>query len=146
MTRAEFVALLIRSLGLKGQNSATFQDIKNHWAGDAIRTALAHGIIGGYSSRAFGPDDPITREQMAVMLANSSQLVSLSSSVSGTNLTSFKDQGSISAWAKQQVSDVVGNELMNGYPGGSFLPRGLATRAEIAAVIHRLINVIEQSI
>lgn len=146
VTRAEFVALLIRSLGLKGQYSAGFQDIKNHWAGDAIRTALAHGIIGGYSSRAFGPDDPITREQMAVMLANSSQLVSLSSSVSGTNLTSFKDQGSISAWAKQQVSDVVENELMNGYPGGSFLPRGLATRAEIAAVIHRFINVIEQSI
>ncbi|OMF66215.1 hypothetical protein BK142_29650 [Paenibacillus glucanolyticus] len=146
VTRAEFVALLIRSLGLKGQYNAAFQDIKNHWAGDAIRTALAHGIIGGYSSRAFGPDDPITREQMAVMLANSSQLVSLSSSVSGTNLTSFKDQGSISTWAKQQVSDVVENELMNGYPGGSFLPRGLATRAEVAAVIHRFINVIEQSI
>ncbi|MGG3507614.1 S-layer homology domain-containing protein [Paenibacillus lautus] len=144
VTRAEFVALLIRGLGLKGQYSAAFQDIKNHWAGDAIRTALAHGIIGGYSSRAFGPDDPITREQMAVMLANSSQLVSISSSVSGTNLTSFKDQGSISAWARQQVSDVVENELMNGYPGGSFLPRGLATRAEIAAVIHRFINVIEQ--
>ncbi|MGG3309197.1 S-layer homology domain-containing protein [Paenibacillus lautus] len=144
VTRAEFVALLVRSLGLEGQYSTAFQDIKNHWAGDAIRTALAHGIIDGYSSRAFGPDDPITREQMAVMLANVSQLVSLSSSDSCTNLTSFKDQGSISAWAKQQVSDVVENKLMNGYPGGSFLPRGLATRAEIAAVIHRFINVIEQ--
>lgn len=146
VTRAEFVALLVRSLGLEGQYSAAFEDIKKHWAGDAIRIALAHGIIDGYSSRAFGPDDPITREQMAVMLANATQLVSLSSGVSGTNVASFNDQGSISAWAKQHVSNVVENELMNGYPGGRFLPRGLATRAEVAAVIHRFITVVEKSL
>ncbi|WP_339224619.1 S-layer homology domain-containing protein [Paenibacillus sp. FSL W7-1332] len=146
VTRAEFVALLVRSLGLEGQYSAAFEDIKNHWAGDAIRTALAHGIIGGYSSRAFGPDDPITREQMAVMLSKSSRLASLSSGESSKDMLSFKDQSSISIWAKQHVSNVVENELMNGYPGGRFLPRGLATRAEVTAVIHRFITAIEQSV
>ncbi|PAK52042.1 hypothetical protein CHH75_13515 [Paenibacillus sp. 7541] len=139
VTRAEFVTLLVRSLQLDGEGKAPFTDSADHWASSAINAAVEHGIVEGYSSRAFGPNDPITREQMAVMLSRSGQQAGILSRDSDPGELSFKDQSSISAWAREHVSALIDSRMMNGYPNDRFLPQGYATRAEVAAVIYRFI-------
>ncbi|KOR76346.1 S-layer homology domain-containing protein [Paenibacillus solani] len=143
VTRAEFITLLVRCLELEEQGSIKFSDTAGHWADQAIRTAVANGLAEGYSNLVFGPNDRITREQMAVMLARASQLTGVSFGTV-TDKPSFKDQDSISVWAVDQVSAVVESKLLKGYPDGRFLPQGFATRAETAAVIYRLMELLER--
>lgn len=144
VTRAEFVTLLVRSLQLNGEGRAPFADSADHWASRAINTAVEHGIAEGYSSQAFGPNDPITREQMAVMLSKSGQQAGILSRDSDLGELSFKDRSSISAWAREHVSVLTVSRMMNGYPDGRFLPQGFATRAEVAAALYRFIVTLEQ--
>nr|WP_245252199.1 S8 family serine peptidase [Paenibacillus sediminis] len=135
ITRAEFVSILVRAFNLKKQPGKVFSDTQNHWAKDAIATAYAYGIVNGLTSTKFGVNEPITREQMAVMIVNTGKLTSAQSNIT------FKDSSSISSWAKDAVNAAAGAGVIGGYPNGTFKPRGNATRAEGAAVIVRAMNV-----
>ena len=75
ISRAEFVSLIVKAFKLTKAKGKDFDDISNHWAKDAILTANAHGIVNGYSDTKFGPDNPITREQMAVMIVKAASLI-----------------------------------------------------------------------
>src|SRR5690606_26604885 len=90
ITRAEFATVLVKALGLKVESGKLFADTQNHWAKDFISTAAASGIVLGYDASTFGANDRITREQMAVMIANA---VKLDASTNGLN---FVDSNSIS--------------------------------------------------
>lgn len=68
ISRAEFVTMLVKSLQLSPKTGKVFVDTANHWAQNYIATAEDHGIVSGYDTTSFGPDNPITREQMAVMI------------------------------------------------------------------------------
>lgn len=135
VTRAEFVALLARVLKLNDPHSLSYADTAGHWAGNAIAAATANGIVSGYSDNRFGPDDPITREQMAVMLAKAMKL----SGPTQPNVTVYADQVSISSWAQEAILRVTEAGLMTGYPNHVFKPKGAATRAEVCVVIAKLI-------
>ncbi len=129
ITRAEFAAVLVKALGLEPQNGIVFNDTVNHWAKDYIATAAAYGIITGYDAQTFGPEDYITREQMAVMINRAEQL---EAAVAGM---SFTDADQISVWAREAVSLVSGHHIMSGYPDNSFRPAAFASRAEAAVVM-----------
>jgi len=129
ITRAEFATILVKAFKLTPQSGKIYADTAEHWAKGYIATAAASGIVSGYNATTFGPDDPITREQMAAMVVRTAKL-----SVVSENLT-FTDSGEISSWAKDNVVTAVKNGIMQGYPDNTFQPHGNATRAEAVTVI-----------
>lgn len=138
ISRAEFATVLVKALKLEARTGKVFADTANHWAKDFIATANAYGIINGYSDSRFGPNDPITREQMAVMIANALKLSDSSASVS------FTDANTICDWAKDAVAVVAEKGIITGYPDGSFKPDGKLTRAEAASVTIRALNTLQK--
>ncbi|QGQ94658.1 hypothetical protein EHS13_07030 [Paenibacillus psychroresistens] len=134
ITRAEFAVVLVKAFKLAEKSGKAFTDSANHWAKKSIETAAAYGIITGYSETFFGPDDLITREQMAVMIVRAAKL---STAISTSSFTDISD---ISEWANAEVSTAIANDLMNGYENGTFKPRANATRAEAVTVILKAIR------
>ena len=134
ITRAEFASILVKALQLDAKGGKVFNDTANHWAKDSIAAAAASGIVNGYSDLAFGPDDPITREQMAVMIVKAAQLTEVKEG------KAFADGSKVSGWAKTAVTTASANKIMGGYPDNTFRPRATATRAEAATVIVKAVK------
>ncbi|MEN6461556.1 MAG: S-layer homology domain-containing protein [Syntrophomonas sp.] len=134
ITRAEFVTVLVKALKLAPASGKTFNDTANSWSKDYIATAVANGIINGYSDTTFGPDDPITREQMAVIIVKADKLSKIPSG------KIFADNGAISAWAKDAVSTASGNSIIAGYADNTFRPQNYASRAEAVTVIVKILK------
>lgn len=134
ITRAEFATVLVKAYKLDAAQGKVFDDTANHWAKDYIAAAYAAGIIEGYDAKRFGPDDLITREQMAVMIVKASKLQQASGQLS------FKDSGKVSVWAYSWVMSAVNNQLMQGYSDNTFRPQNNATRAEAVTVIYNALN------
>ncbi|MEL7566951.1 MAG: S-layer homology domain-containing protein [Dehalobacterium sp.] len=133
ITRAEFATVLVKAFQLELQQSENFEDTTGHWAENYISTAVSHGIARGYSV-GFGPDDPVTREQMAVMIAEG---VNLTFQAQETN---FTDSEKISSWAWEAVTAVTEKGIMKGYPNNTFQPQGYGTRAEAVTVILKALD------
>jgi len=129
VSRAEFASMLVNAFQLQAGEGKVFADTENHWAKEVISTAYANGVIGGYSDTQFGPDDTITREQMAVMI------VKAANAATGTGAADFSDSEAISAWAAPYVATAVENKFMGGYPDNTFGPAKGASRAEAVTVI-----------
>ena len=98
--------------------------------------ASANGIVKGYDTGLFGPDDVITREQLAVILYGYARYKGLDVTVSG-DLSGFADSASVSAWAADALQWANGQGLINGKNGNLLDPAGTATRAEAAAILSR---------
>ncbi|MEQ8200943.1 MAG: S-layer homology domain-containing protein [Syntrophomonadaceae bacterium] len=129
ITRAEFATMLVKAFRFDARPGKTFADTANHWARENIATATALGILSGYNALSFGPDDPITREQMAVMITKAAGVKQPSPG------TAFTDNNLISAWAGDAVAQAVNSRIMSGYPDNTFRPQGKATRAEAVTVL-----------
>jgi len=142
ITRAEFISILDKALKLAAYNPAApdFSDVgQGDWCYGSVEDAVYAGIVKGYGG-AFKPDDPVTREEMAVILVKAldEQGQAGSSMNSGT---AFTDNASISAWAKGFVAVAVQDGLIKGYPGdNTFRPKSAATRAEACAMIMNFMN------
>ncbi|MEN6390016.1 MAG: S-layer homology domain-containing protein [Syntrophomonas sp.] len=134
ITRAEFLTMIIKAFNLTGTDGTTFSDTINHWARDVISIAVHNKIASGYDQNSFGPNDPITREQMAVIIA---MVKNLNNNGSGKT---FTDSELISAWARSSVDAVTASGLMTGYQDNTFDPKKSATRPEAAVVIYNLID------
>lgn len=128
ITRAEFAAVLVKAYNLPANTQKIFNDTRGHWAQVQIASAYAAGVISGYDAKTFGPDDPITREQMAVMIVKAAKIATSSTTLK------FSDSKSVSTWAKSSVATAVSKKLITGYPNNTFKPANNATRAEAAAV------------
>ncbi|MEG6523091.1 S8 family serine peptidase [Desulfotomaculum sp. 1211_IL3151] len=143
VTRGQFTVMLVRALGLtESAGGVKFKDIPlNYWCADAVGAAVQMGLVAGYSNELFGPNDPITREQMAAMLVRAMRFNNNKPLPSGdTFLAQFTDVTSVSPWAQNSVSIIVQEGLMRGQDSGKFAPKALTTRAEAATVMVRLIN------
>ena len=122
----------------KGKNS--FTDVETgKWYADAITWTAENGIFAGYGKDKFGPDDPITREQLAAIFYRYADYKGYDLTVKG-NLDKFKDADKITDYAKTAMQWAVGSGLVKGKSGNLLDPQGTATRAEIAAMLHRFIE------
>ena len=141
VTRGMMATILWRmegSLAPKGENS--FTDVEaGMWYTDAITWAAENGIFAGYSMDKFGPDDPITREQLTAIFYRYADYKGYKLTVTG-NLDKFEDADKITDYAKMVMQWAVGNGLIKGKAETLLDPQGTATRAEIAAMLHRFIE------
>ena len=141
VTRGMMATILWRmegSLAPKGENS--FTDVEaGRWYADAITWATENGIFAGYSKDKFGPDDPITREQLTAIFYRYADYKGYKLTVTG-NLDKFEDADKITDYAKTVMQWAVGNGLIKGKAETLLDPQGTATRAEIAAMLHRFVE------
>ncbi len=140
-TRGMMATILWRMEGSpapKGKNS--FTDVEaGKWYADAITWTVENGIFADDGKDKFGPDDPITREQLAAIFYRYADYKGYDLTVKG-NLDKFKDADKITDYAKTAMQWAVGSGLMKGKSGNLLDPQGTATRAEIAAMLHRFIE------
>ena len=140
-TRGMMATILWRMEGSpapKGKNS--FTDVEaGKWYADAITWTAENGIFAGYGKDKFGPDDPITREQLAAIFYRYADYKGYDLTVKG-NPDTFKDADKITDYAKTAMGWAVGSGLVKGKSGNLLDPQGTATRAEIAAMLHRFIE------
>ena len=140
-TRGMMATILWRMEGSpapKGKNS--FTDVEaGKWYADAITWTAENGIFAGYGKDKFGPDDPITREQLAAIFYRYAGYKGYDLTVKG-NLDKFKDADKVTDYAKMAMQWAVSSGLVKGKSGNLLDPQGTATRAEIAAMLHRFIE------
>jgi hypothetical protein len=134
VTRAQFVTMLVRTLGLPvGAGTTGFSDVPaDAWFAPYVAAGVRAGIVAGTTPTTFDPQGVATREEMAVMLARALKLT-------GRSTLAFSDAGQIAPWALSSVEAVVAAGYMQGFPGGTFQPLGVTTRAQAAQVLARVI-------
>ena len=144
MTRAMFAQMLANHEGIstQGYTTSTFGDVSTTaWYFGAVEWAAQMGIVEGVGNGNFVPSDQITREQMAVMLYRYANVAG-TALPQGTAIT-FSDQNTIAHWAANGVSAIQRAGIITGRPNGNFDPRATATRAEVAALFARFLEVTE---
>ncbi len=136
MTRGMLVTVLYRLAGspsLENENLGyPFADVPgDSWYADGVYWARLNGVVSGYSDSAFGPNDPLTREQLATILWRYAE----SPAVAGS--ASFADESDIASWAASAVDWAQESGYINGVGGNRFDPDGTATRAQVAVILMR---------
>jgi hypothetical protein len=142
LTRGMMVTILYRQAGSPGTSGTAdpFGDVQSGaYYGTAVSWAAEKGIVSGYGNGMFGPDDNITREQLAVIMYNYQQFSGL---IPAENLPArdFVDGHLISDWAQTAVYCLTRQGVISGKPGDLFDPGGNATRAEFASILHRFLT------
>ena len=118
-------------------SDVTFTDVSaDQYYADAVAWASENDIVNGYGDGAFGPDDPITREQMASVLYRYAQLKGYDIAAEG-NISSFSDVENVSAYAVNPMRWAAGNGLISGIGDNMLAPGEMSTRAQTAAILTR---------
>jgi L-asparaginase len=136
LTRAEFTVMLMNALKLQGDGaSLTFKDSNQigKWAVNGISAAVKAGIVSGNIDGTFKPNAPITRSEMAVIIAKAMKY-----DVQAGSTTGFKDDNKIPKWAKGSVKATKDHAIISGRSGGVFVPNDPATRAEAVTILLKL--------
>jgi len=147
VTRAQFAALLVRTLRLKPDmaGAASFEDVpENAWYRGEVGAAVKAGLVTGYDATHFGPEDLVTREQMATMIARAMKFEKAASyppaEVVESTLRAFEDQLNIASWAREGSALMVKQGIIKGRTPTEFAPKGKATRAESTVMLKRLLD------
>ena len=144
-THAQIAVIFYRLEGhpvVEGKNN--FTDVEygpgTAWYYDAVTWAQQNGIMAGYGNGKFGPDDPVTREQLASIFYRYAQYKGYDTTQGGMAIREFDDYESISGYAVDAMTWAVNIGIINGKGNNLLDPQGTATRAEIAAMLHRFIE------
>ncbi|MGI2294753.1 S-layer homology domain-containing protein [Paenibacillus sp. GXUN7292] len=138
ITRAEFTSLIVRALKLEERTELAFTDIsKDDWYAEAVAKAVAAGLVKGKSEAKFDPNGSIKREEMVVILMRA-YAINFGGELDGSKLTAFSDEAEISEWALDYVRAATTLKLINGRTEHKFVPHGITTRAEAAALLQRI--------
>lgn len=145
LTRAQFAALIVRSLGiLESEATGTYRDVsEDAWYAAAVSAASEAGIVTGYADGTFRPDEKITREQITVMLARTLAYAEKAPDTDIRVLEKFKDRSEISDWAQSGVSTSVKAGIIQGVTSDSFAPDQYATRAQASVMIKRMLQYLD---
>lgn len=145
VNRAEFTALLVRSLGIKGSQSSPFADVApDSWQEQVAAAGYESGIVLGNEKLEFRPDQPISRQEMAIMLFRATEWLGIHSPGEQPAIkTDYADKSSIAVWARNAVDQAFEMKLMSGFADGTFAPNLGATRAQAATVVWRLVNMMQ---
>jgi hypothetical protein len=132
ISRAEFITLVNHAFNLSDKSPAAYSDVHtSDWFADEVAIAHSAGYISGYEDGSMRPNNPVSREEVAVMLAKILHLTQGNDS----NLDQFGDSQAISAWSKDFVSSVVAKGYMKGYPDHQYHPGASITRAEAVVAL-----------
>lgn len=137
LSRAMLAQILYNLAGRPAAAGASdFNDVaEGMWYTNAIAWAAENGVVSGLGNGKFGPNDNITREQLAVMLYRYA-----GSPAAGGSLDGFADAGKVSGYAQNGLVWATSNGVMSGKGGGMLDPQGLATRAEVAQMLYNYLN------
>ena len=144
MTRGMFVTALGRLAGIDPDNDkiGKFIDVKaDAYYAPYVNWVAEKGIVNGTTSTTFSPDTNITREQMAVILANYAKKLSYDLPATQDAVT-FADNAQISDWAVKEVKAMLQAGILAGKSGNKFDPQGTATRAEVATVLWQFVKIV----
>ena len=136
-TRAMIVSMLARLEGVESANNAGFADVSNEWYATAVNWAANVGVVNGYEDGTFQPNTAITREQLAAILMNYAAYKGEDVS-NRADLTSYTDQPS--TWAQEAMQWAVAEGLISGVTNDQLQPQSSATRAQVAAILQRLLE------
>ena len=144
-TRGMIVTILYRLEGSPAVSTSSFDDVAaGEYYANGVSWAAANGVVSGYGNNLFGPNDPITREQMATILHRYAQHKEYETTVSG-DVSSFTDGASVSSYAVEPMNWAVGIGLLSGVGNNMINPTGNATRAQVATILMRFCkNCVEQ--
>ena len=121
--------------------AAGFPDVAaGAWYADAVNWAAARGIVKGYDTGAFGPEDSVTREQLAAILYRYAQVKGYDTTQGGMAVREFSDSASISDWAQEAMAWAVNAQVLSGKGNGVLDPQGTATRAEVAQMLMNFVE------
>ena len=141
LSRAMIVTILYNLAGTPAAGQSTFKDVAaDAWYADAVAWAQANNVVAGYGNGNFGPNESVTREDLAVILANYVQykLPAIRED------EKFADAAAVSDYAREATSTLFRAGIVGGKPGNLFDPKGFATRAEAASMLRRFVEAIEQ--
>lgn len=135
LTRAMLVQTLYAMEGRPAAASAGFADVASgDWYASAVNWAAANGVVSGVSETGFGPNNALTREQLALILYRFAQYKGYD--VTGTSdLAAYADGSSVSGWAAEAMGWAVDAGLISGVGGNQIAPTGTATRAQVAQIL-----------
>ncbi|MCR8633190.1 S-layer homology domain-containing protein [Paenibacillus radicis (ex Xue et al. 2023)] len=141
ITRADFLVLLVRTLGISADIDGNFSDVsKSDYFYQELGIARKVGISDGIGENWFNPQDKISRQDMIVLCANALQLTLGSGEHGSTSdLEPFKDKSDVASYAKESVASMVKGGIVTG-DGSHLNPRGNTTRAEAAVIMYRMFN------
>lgn len=138
MSRAMLATVLYRLEGAAANGGSPFADVaEGTWYTDAVLWASAENIVSG-TGDGFAPDRDITRQELVTMLYRYAKSIGLDTG-SMAKLDDYTDGGGVADWAGDAMSWAVGNGLVSGRTSTTLAPSGTATRAEVAAVMQRLV-------
>ncbi len=144
VTRAQFVKMLVLALGLNVPAQPTndgFKDVPaDSWYAPYVDAAVQAKLVEGVTAAKFAPGDPITREQLAVMVARAMNGYTPSSPLP----FQFEDEGRIGAWALPAVTQAVQAGIVQGMPDGTFAPLSVATRTDAVTWLGNLVTITNQ--
>lgn len=144
VSRAEFVTMVNNAFGFKTETSTYFTDVKDtDWFAGQISRAKAAGYISGYEDGSFKPDNYISRQEVAAIMA---RIIKTSNPAGIDLLSSFIDAEAISSWAQGAVASVIASGTMQGYPDQTFKPQNFITRAEAVVVLNQAIGIEPQPV
>ncbi|MEK4106589.1 glycosyl hydrolase 53 family protein [Paenibacillus sp. FSL R10-2791] len=142
VTRAEFVSMLLSALELKAERgTGSFKDVNlDAWYSSVVITAGKLGVVQGHADGTFGPNDKLSREEMAAISYRALKLVEKVNDQTDVNVISFKDKDLISLYASEGITALAQAGIINGFEDGNFRPQAHTTRAEAAYIILNLLQ------
>ncbi|HEY4391805.1 MAG TPA: glycosyl hydrolase family 18 protein [Paenibacillus sp.] len=143
ITRTEVIAMIVRGLGLIPQENSTapYADVSlDSQYAEEIAAAKQAGLIQGRSADSFDPDAAITRQELAVMLANAMKYVGKGHTANTTLLAGFKDHLEIADYAQSSMALMVEQNIMKGVSVTSLSPRTNVTKAQMAVTVMRMLR------
>lgn len=142
-TRGMVVSILYRLAGSPTVSAEVFEDVTaDDWYGQAVAWAASEGIASGTSAETFSPNAAVTREQLAALLCNFAAQQGLDTTAL-SELSTFEDAASVSAWARESVSWATAEGLLSGISATTLAPQGEATRAQLAAMLVRFSELLQ---
>lgn len=136
ITRAEFITLVNQAFGFKEKFDLAFVDVsKDDWYYEAIAIAATKGYVKGSDSGKMKPLEPITREEVSVILTTILQL-----SVDESQASSFKDAPSMGAWSRGSIGAMAKAGYMTGYPDKTFGPKNNIQRGEAVVALNNVLS------